>query len=803
MTWLRLKKWLAFMKRKRKRQNKNFPVIESQVVVADTMSALGRHCERLHTQFVKDCGYVPVVLTNAAFVIEKNLKTKGLFQTQGNASKVNSCLNHLLAPRLSKIKHENIHDVIEAIKTFLVRLPEPLLPESVCDALITRSPDEDSTSQYVTVLTKFRNSSPHSFAILQFMMLLLKRISEFSEYNTMDVRKLATVFVLDIIKPLKLEDSNEGLFLIERMQRLPYLIMVVENIIKHVHIFQAINQTTESLPPRADVHGIAHSATEGHEDRTTGITSQNDAGEIQVCQMKDFRNELGENSKLRLIDQVARALSEPQRETEYAVDICKRCVTALPVCTSGVVYENPGSTWDPPRVASSLNLAVQESSTNPVEVSLEPPAEENNCAPSVDIVHKKATFTGKKYCTVRGATCSPSRRKSAKKDQDDASQFTCEIKSHRSMDINNPVTQNKRKRKCRSTSKKSKRELDRTLAESNGRGSDFTTFQPDEEITPWNEGSTNSDDTSVMAKTIRNPRVLAPIASTPIKFENQIEGDHVQKVKERIVTSEKVSRLFLPNYSFRTISRQNDVPVASGSNQTTSSSGTSFGGNICPTPDVCGHSSSNNTPISKDLIRGVKLKGSVGVNTSPRLEEFHNLGTKIEDTLRASEKSKETPNVKIPVTYVHETKPISRTSTATSNRFTLPTITKSATPASHMTEFVTRLRGHVNGMPPLINYPQYPQIRPQVPSQVAASGRIEPCSSHIKYRQQQLRRALRSSSSSLEQKPRRSYANDSCVPGLFVREWFVDTFLAFITVLCISLIFLVYEQDKPRGGWLR
>ncbi|BFZ24757.1 hypothetical protein BsWGS_27796 [Bradybaena similaris] len=241
MKWLRVKRWLASMKRKRKGHNENFPVIESEVVVADSMSTQGRPCERLPTQFVKDCGYIPVVLTNAAFVIEKNLKTKGLFQTQGNVSKVNACLNHLLAPRLSKIKHENVHDVIEAIKAFLVRLPEPLMPESVCDALISRSPEADSASQYVAVLTKFRQSSPHSFAILHFMMMLLKRISEYSQYNTMDVRKLATVFVLDIIKPLKLEDSNEGLFLIERMQRLPYLIMVVENIIKRVDIFHIIN----------------------------------------------------------------------------------------------------------------------------------------------------------------------------------------------------------------------------------------------------------------------------------------------------------------------------------------------------------------------------------------------------------------------------------------------------------------------------------------------------------------------------------------------------------------------------------
>lgn len=193
---------------------------------------------RLPTKFVKDCGFIPIVLINAASLVEKYIKTEEIFQTQGTASKAYATLNLFsLGKRFAVTRNLSVHDAVEAIKLVLTSLPEPLIPEDVCDALITAS-RENSADQYGVILGKFRKKSPLNFGILHFMMILLKKVSMHTRQNLMDVRKLATIFVLDVIKPLKLDDPNDGEFLSERMQRLPYLIMVVEKLILNVDIFQ-------------------------------------------------------------------------------------------------------------------------------------------------------------------------------------------------------------------------------------------------------------------------------------------------------------------------------------------------------------------------------------------------------------------------------------------------------------------------------------------------------------------------------------------------------------------------------------
>lgn len=556
---------------------------------------------------------------------------------------------------------------------------------------------------------------------------------------------------------------------------------------------------------------LAHPKPEDNEHTALAFAGQHDVVEAFQCgQAKGRRHELNERVLLKPAELVTRAASEPQKQTAYTVDICKRCVTALPACTSGVDSEAAGSTGDSARDGSATNITVEETSVRSIAVSFGPSEEKYNAGlfNAADVAHRKVNVSrvnilgSKKLSTTRGSTSSPVRRKSIKKDQDDPFHYAWEVKSLRSMDTSVSATQKKRKRKCRCTSKKSKRDQDRTLAETSCRGSDFTTFQPDEEITPWNEGSTNSDDTSIMVKTIRNPRVLAHAASSPIKPETQVEGENVQTLKDNMVSSEKVTRLFLANYGFRTISSQNNLPHASDSSRTASSSGTSFCVNmICPTPEVCGQSTSNETTlISKELIRGVKLKGSVGVNTSPCLQ-FSAVEIKVNEIQKAPEKPKEAPIVKTPTTSIKEIKPSPRTSTAVVNKPTVTATAKRTPTAPATTEVGPRLRAPVSGIPPASNYSHQHYPRLAVASQLSVSEKNY--NSHIKLRQQQLRKTLKSSGSFLELKARRNATTESFIPSLFTREWFVDMILAVITVLFISLIFLYYEQDKPKGNWLK
>ncbi|XP_012945850.1 bromodomain-containing protein 4B [Aplysia californica] len=238
MLFSKIRKWLSSKKFKcKKKTDRELSELE---IIAAKMSILGKPLNRVPVVFVKDCGYIPSVLTNAAWYIEKHIKTPELFQTQGSTSKVNTLIYQMSVPRFTRVRNANVHDVIEVVKTFLVRLPDPLLPDDVCDAMIEAS--ESDNNHCGAILSKLRQNKPAHFAILHFMMKLLGKVAQYVEYNNMDVRKLATIFVLDILKPLKLDDTTNHVplnFPTDRMQRLPYLIMVVENLILNINIFRS------------------------------------------------------------------------------------------------------------------------------------------------------------------------------------------------------------------------------------------------------------------------------------------------------------------------------------------------------------------------------------------------------------------------------------------------------------------------------------------------------------------------------------------------------------------------------------
>lgn len=202
------------------------------------MTILGKPLNRVPVVFVKECGYVPSVLCNAEGYIDKHIETKELFQVQGCSNKVTSLLFQLSSPKgFSKLAKVDVHDVIEAVKAFLVAMPEPLLADDVCDRLIEASQTDNNLG---AILGDLRAANPSHFAIMHFMMRMLGKVADPGNKNGMDIRKLATIFVLDILKPLKIDDNSDVpiSFPTNRMKRLPYLIMVVEHLMEHLDLFK-------------------------------------------------------------------------------------------------------------------------------------------------------------------------------------------------------------------------------------------------------------------------------------------------------------------------------------------------------------------------------------------------------------------------------------------------------------------------------------------------------------------------------------------------------------------------------------
>ena len=81
---------------------------------------------------------------------------------------------------LANLRDVSVHDVVESVKTFLVKLPEPLLSDAVCDSLIEASQADNNLD---AILFDLRLSQPTHYSILHFMMRMLAmvRISSFHD----------------------------------------------------------------------------------------------------------------------------------------------------------------------------------------------------------------------------------------------------------------------------------------------------------------------------------------------------------------------------------------------------------------------------------------------------------------------------------------------------------------------------------------------------------------------------------------------------------------------------------------------
>lgn len=508
-------------------------------------------------------------------------------------------------------------------------------------------------------------------------------------------------------------------------------------------------------------------------------------------------------------------MSEPQKESLLEMEIKKRCSTAVPIYFRDGIIKNSEAPGDgvkdlkgsgPSKEDSNLKseevVSEHETGTLSLTSTTVPSAKDKKLS-----IGRTMTLRGKQFRSILGTKRSPSRKRSMKREQFEM--VSGDVRHPRSVENKGSLNLDRRKRKVRSASKKSRSEHENTGHRVQVSG--FTTFQPDEEITPWNEGSTNSDDNSVMTKTIKNPRILACKTTTPSKQETQISNRNTQKDRGTIISSAKVSKIFLAESGFRTISRQNERSVNSEASDTTTISMLSYRTNmvltpleeISETPEVCVQfSSRENTPISKELIRGVKLKGSIGVNTSPCLK-VPATSTNIEGVhnQRAPEKSKEIQN---PITSVavpreHKNSNLKRNATPCAKNVN-PSAPKTAT-VSTLTDPAPEPRKERNEPASSGITVRYPPPRaPQPPHQIHLSPRNSRVPNHVRFRQQLYRQNLTSLSWSRDmrslQPPRSSQTFRSVCS-----EWFLDIILVFVTLFCTGFVFYIHQYNKGSETW--
>ncbi|CAL1547354.1 unnamed protein product [Lymnaea stagnalis] len=745
------------------------------------MATISKQLERLPTMFVKECGYIPIVLTNAAAIIEKNLKTKDLFQTQGLPARVNHTLAQLSANRVNRVKNASVHDVIEAMKMFLVRLPEPLLPENICDELIKVSPG-DTKANYSTILSDFRQTMPHNFAIIHFMMRLLKKVGEQAEHNGMDVRKLATIFVLDVINPLKIEQPGHDAFLVERMQRLPYLIMVVENMIHYVEIFSEINQIKGAVsPPRAS----------GNQTPIMSLVRHPSSGSVEIHQGDSLashpivdKRSLSSHSNLQV----------HAENTPHEAHRGQKSKNALRERADGPKSER-GSVYD----AGKTSIASERREMG-IQVT--------RCDSNVKQSPVTRSMAGKhlrrmsKSPSLRAKSATSRKRKSSSNKSE--VHLSTEKKPPKSVDKKmilrpKPLSvshEGKGKRKSRSVNKIYQVEhFGNASFRSQSRESEYSVFQRDEDMTPWNDVASVSDDTSVMAKTIRNPRVLSDETERRAGPEAvQATDNDKPDLSKRIKTPfAKYSHDCHPLSMLDRLRPSRFFEVSDSSHSDTSTT------RVTPQPPV---RPPNNDRWEAFVSHCFTFRKNKAVQLTPQSTDTGQDEVNCEETKTEPEKTTENEE-EDPTPVKGEEDGAHKICRPAASVCTFLSCKKTIFPK----ERSTAMSGTTVSMN---STPFGSQMGSQVGSQIGSQMSGEDTSQALSRRQHRIKVTVNDIRPSVAAKHRHllSRVTQFNMPpqptvhaDRVLGEWLVDIVLVFITLLCTCLVFYIHQYNKPSNGW--
>ncbi|CAL8095293.1 unnamed protein product [Orchesella dallaii] len=148
--------------------------------------------------------YIPRVIEYSIDLVErKGIEMVGLYRIPGNNASV-----AILTDRLNRGEDPNpekdarwldVHVVASLIKSFLRRLPDPLLTNDRYAAFI-QAADENEETCLMKIKELIKGLPTHNFETLKAVVSHLKHVAEKGESNRMDARNLAIVFGPTIVR---------------------------------------------------------------------------------------------------------------------------------------------------------------------------------------------------------------------------------------------------------------------------------------------------------------------------------------------------------------------------------------------------------------------------------------------------------------------------------------------------------------------------------------------------------------------------------------------------------------------------
>ncbi|KAM8792473.1 phosphatidylinositol 3-kinase regulatory subunit alpha isoform 3-T3 [Eudromia elegans] len=139
----------------------------------------------------------PILIKIVETIEKKGLDCPTLYGTQGSSSLAE--LRQILESDVSSLDLEtfDVHSLSDALKRYLLDLPNPIIPAAVYSDMISAAQEVQSSEEYAQLLKKLirsPNIPPQYWLTLQYLLKHFLRLCQASSKNLLNARSLAEIF---------------------------------------------------------------------------------------------------------------------------------------------------------------------------------------------------------------------------------------------------------------------------------------------------------------------------------------------------------------------------------------------------------------------------------------------------------------------------------------------------------------------------------------------------------------------------------------------------------------------------------
>ncbi|XP_034296928.1 phosphatidylinositol 3-kinase regulatory subunit alpha isoform X2 [Pantherophis guttatus] len=186
-----------------------------QKILLKSVFTLSDLCE----QFSPPENAPPLLVKLVEAIERKGLECSSLYKSQGLSSSVE--LRQIIECEASSVDFEGIelHILTDALKRYFLDLPNPVIPASVYNEMISVAQELQNSEEYAQALKRLIRSPniPQQYWLtLQYLLKHLSRLCQVSAKNPLNAKSLAEIFSLLLFRsPVASSDSEQHIKILE------------------------------------------------------------------------------------------------------------------------------------------------------------------------------------------------------------------------------------------------------------------------------------------------------------------------------------------------------------------------------------------------------------------------------------------------------------------------------------------------------------------------------------------------------------------------------------------------------------